>query len=79
MNIQKDTMLPYMLTENVLPRWTIVGYIIFYEHEHRQMRSPNMMIFNLCRMFLNFPLGVGSFPWDWTFFFTLDTFILLLV
>jgi len=64
MNIQQDIMLFYTLTGNVLPRWTVIVYIIFYEHECWQVRSLNMMIFNLCRMFLNLPLGADSSPWD---------------
>jgi len=65
MNIQQNIMLPCTLIGNVLLRQTIVSYIVFYEHEHQHVRSLNMMIFNLCMMFMNLPLGANSFPWDW--------------
>jgi hypothetical protein len=65
MNIQQNIVLPSMLTWNVLLKWIFVRYIVFYEHERWHVRSSNMMIFNLCRMFMNLPLGANSSPWDW--------------
>jgi hypothetical protein len=71
MNIQQDIVLHNTLIGNILPRLMVVGYSVFYEHLHQQVRSLNMMIFNLCKMFLNLPLGAGLSPWDWTLLFFL--------
>jgi len=66
MNIYQDIMLPSTLTRNVLPRLIFVRYSVFCEHLCRQVKSSNMMISNLCKMFINLPLGISSSPWDWT-------------